>query len=473
MTVEAPAILGGRATDESVNFGVWQFIRSISERQVRIVTGLVMFSYLLSHFTNHALGNISFETMQAALQYHLAWWRNPIVAFLFFTAALTHFALGLWALYRRRHFRYATAEIIQLVLGLSIPLLLITHFAGVRLGSTLFDRVPNYALTLNSYWYIRPHHMWIQFVLILVAWTHACIGLYFWLRLKPFFNRAAPFLLAGAVLLPPLAMLGLHQGAREVAHLIKQPQWRAQYITPMTPPQRQTIDDIIFYFPFGYAALIMLVFAARGGRSLNERRRGMITLSYPDRQVRVPKGMSVLEGSLRFNIPHASVCGGRARCSTCRIRVISDRSALPRPSGREAYVLQRVGASADPAIRLACQLRPASDIAFIPVLPPFIGAEFVRKRGQANIGKERYLVCMFVDMRGSTAFAEERLPFDAIFLVNRFLEAASKAVVDSGGQPNQFIGDGLLALFGLDSIRSRRAGRHSRRQRWLPPMWST
>jgi adenylate cyclase len=56
---------------------------------------------------------------------------------------------------------------------------------------------------------------------------------------------------------------------------------------------------------------------------------------------------------------------------------------------------------------------------------------------------------MFVDMRGSTKFAEERLPFDAIFLVNRFLEAASKAVVEAGGQPNQFIGDGLLALFGL------------------------
>ena len=113
-------------------------------------------------------------------------------------------------------------------------------------------------------------------------------------------------------------------------------------------------------------------------------------------------------------------------------------------------MLQRVGASADPAIRLACQLRPAADIAFIPILPPFIGADFVRRRVRANLGEERYIVSMFVDMRGSTKFAEERLPFDAIFLVNRFLEAASKAVVDAGGQPNQFIGDGLLALFGLN-----------------------
>lgn len=449
MSVEAPAVLGG-ATDRPVNFGVLQAIRGIGVRQVRITTGLVMFSYLLSHFTNHALGNISFEAMQAGLQYHLAWWRNPVVTFLFYGSALTHFSLGLWALYQRRHFRYATAEIIQLTLGLSIPLLLITHFAGVRLPSTLFDRTPNYGLTLNAYWLVRPHVMWIQFTLMVVAWTHACIGLYFWLRMKPMFNWAAPYLLAGAVLLPPLSMLGVYQGAREVTQLLARPEWRAQYINPMSPPQRRTIDDIIFYFPFGYAAALLLVFAARGGRSLYERRRGMITLSYPDRQIRVPKGLSVLEGSLRFNVPHASVCGGRARCSTCRIRVISDRSTLPPPSRREAHVLARVGASRDPAIRLACQLRPTSDIAFIPVLPPFIGAEFVRNRGRVNIGRERYVVSMFVDMRGSTKLAEERLPFDAIFLINRFLEAALKAVVDAGGQPNQFIGDGLLALFGLN-----------------------
>ena len=56
---------------------------------------------------------------------------------------------------------------------------------------------------------------------------------------------------------------------------------------------------------------------------------------------------------------------------------------------------------------------------------------------------------MFVDMRGSTKLAEQRLPFDTVFIVNRFLSAVSAAVIASGGQPNQFVGDGLLALFGL------------------------
>jgi adenylate cyclase len=220
----------------------------------------------------------------------------------------------------------------------------------------------------------------------------------------------------------------------------------------MAPAQRSVVDEItLFYFPILYGSAIVLVFVGRGVRALLERSRGSITVSYPDRRVRVPKGLSILEASLRFKVPHASVCGGRARCSTCRVRIVSDRSALPQPSGREAYVLARVGAAGNPAIRLACQLRPQTDIAVIPVLPANVGADFVRNRNRVNIGEERYIVSMFVDMRGSTRMAETRLPFDIVFLINRFLEAASQAVIDAGGQPNQFVGDGLLALFGLDT----------------------
>ena len=75
----------------------------------------------------------------------------------------------------------------------------------------------------------------------------------------------------------------------------------------------------------------------------------------------------------------------------------------------------------------------------------------LRKAGSVRIGQERYLVSMFVDMRGSTRLAEQRLPFDTVFIVNRFLSAVSQAVIECGGQPNQFVGDGELALFGLNT----------------------
>jgi adenylate cyclase len=164
----------------------------------------------------------------------------------------------------------------------------------------------------------------------------------------------------------------------------------------------------------------------------------------------VPKGLSVLEASLRYQVPHASVCGGRARCSTCRIRVIGDCASLPRPSNREAFVLNRVGSDADPAIRLACQLRPDADLSFFQIFTPQAAPT---RHGPSHIGEERYLVSMFVDMRGSTRLAENRLPFDTVFVVNRFLGAVSRAVIECGGQPNQFLGDGQLALFGLATTK--------------------
>jgi adenylate cyclase len=451
MTLQAPAIIDVRPVHRAPRMGAW--LRGIGVRQVRLACGLVMFSYIFSHFFNHALGNLSYDSMEAWLRFHVWWWRIPVVNFTLYAAATTHFLLGLWALYQRRHFRYTVVEIVQLAFGLSIPLLIASHFGVMRLGGLLFGRDPPiYAQPLFGYWVNRPYMVEVQFLLLTVAWTHACIGLYFWLRLKPFFKWAAPFLLAIAVLLPPLAMTGTHRGAHEVTERAAQPQWRAEHLKAMAPAQRSLVDEItLFYFPILYGSAIVLVFVARGVRALLESSRGSITVSYPDRRVRVPKGLSILEASLRFNVPHASVCGGRARCSTCRVRIVSDRSALPPPSGREAFVLARVGAAANPAIRLACQLRPQTDVAVIPVLPANVGADFVRNRNRVNIGEERYIVSMFVDMRGSTRMAEMRLPFDIVFLINRFLEAASQAVIDAGGQPNQFVGDGLLALFGLDT----------------------
>jgi adenylate cyclase len=198
-----------------------------------------------------------------------------------------------------------------------------------------------------------------------------------------------------------------------------------------------------------------LVMLARGVRAVNERRAGMVSLSYGNgKTVRVPKGLSVLEASLRNNVPHASVCGGRARCSTCRIRIIGDHSELPEPSQREAFVLGRVGTS-DPSIRLACQLRPDCDLSFFQLFLPHTMSADGHESNPTRIGQERYLVSLFVDMRGSTKLAEKRLPFDTVFIVNRFLGAVSQAVIESGGRPNQFVGDGMLALFGLATSRQQ------------------
>jgi adenylate cyclase len=429
-----------------------RFIRGIGVRQIRLVCGLVLFAYLVSHFLNHALGNISMDALATGVHYHIMFWQFLPVAIVFYTAALVHAGLGIWALYQRRQFHWKASEPLQLMLGLSIPALIIAHIAGVRLSHTLFGQQRLYPQVFYGDWVASPYKMWLMFAVLTVAWIHGSIGLYFWLRMKAFYTRAAPFLLAAAVLIPTLAMLGLYQGGRSVVANSDSAEWKADNLSQRqvgTPAEQAVLNSIIDYFLIGYLGLIGFVLLARGARALNERRGGMITLSYGNgRTVRVPKGLSVLEASLRHNVPHASVCGGRARCSTCRIRVIGDCASLPEPSQREAFVLNRVGA-ADPSIRLACQLRPTGDLSFFQLFMPQAMSANAHASHPHRIGQERYLVSLFVDMRGSTRLAEQRLPFDTVFIVNRFLSAVSQAVIACGGRPNQFVGDGQLALFGL------------------------
>ncbi|WP_315730273.1 MULTISPECIES: adenylate/guanylate cyclase domain-containing protein [unclassified Bradyrhizobium] len=426
-------------------------IRGIGVRQVRLACGLVLFSYLLSHFLNHALGNVSLPALASGVYYHTMFWQFLPVAVTFYTAALVHAGLGIWALYQRREFSWKTMEPLQLVLGLSIPALIFSHIAGVRIAEALYGHEKLYPQVLYAYWAGASSRIWLMTVTLVVSWIHGCIGLHMWLRMKPFYKRAAPWLLACAVLIPTLALLGFYRGGRDVMSAASEPHWVAENLSARhmgTLGEQAAIDQIINGFIVAYLGLLGAVLLARGARALHERRGGIITLSYNNgRTLRVPKGLSVLEASLRYNVPHASVCGGRARCSTCRIRVIGDCGDLPAASPREAFVLAQVGAT-DPSIRLACQLRPVSDVSFFQLFIP-IPTSGAAATQAAGIGQERYLVSLFVDMRGSTRLAEKRLPFDTVFIVNRFLGAVSQAVIACGGQPNQFIGDGMLALFGL------------------------
>ncbi len=429
-------------------------IRGIGVRQIRLACGLVLFAYLVSHFFNHALGNVSSEALSAGLYYHMMFWQFPPVALAFYAAALVHTGLGISALYNRREFRWRAIEPLQLVLGLSVPALIIGHISGVRLGQALFGLKKLYPQVFYVDWVVAPSKMWLLLLVLVIAWVHGCIGLYFWLRMKVFYKRAAPFLLAAAVLVPTLSMLGLYQGGRHVVRDATGAEWRENNLSRNqagTPAEQATLDSITDYFLIGYLGLIGLVLVGKGVRALNDRRSGTITLSYGNGQkVRVPKGLSVLEASLRHNVPHASVCGGRARCSTCRIRIIGDYTSLPEPSKREAFVLNRVG-EVDPTVRLACQLRPTTDLSFFQLVAPQAIPAQAQLSQAHRASQERYLVSLFVDMRDSTKIAEHRLPFDTVFIVNRFLGAVSQAVIECGGQPNQFVGDGELALFGLDT----------------------
>ncbi|MDR7039612.1 adenylate cyclase [Methylobacterium sp. BE186] len=441
------AISVGRLTPASA-------VRRLTLRHVRLGTGLILFGYVLTHLLNHALGNVSLAAMDAGLNVAAAVWLNPFGLFLLYAALTAHLLLGLYALYERRFFQWRGTEIVQLVLGLAVPFLLINHIVATRLAFEIEGLEKGYAQELYAFWVASLRSAATQAALLVFAWVHGCLGLFFWLRLKPGFSAASPWLLAGAVLVPVLALLGFVQGGRTVAALAQDPAWRAEALKPIhlgEPEQVARLRTIRDALLAGYALATALVVAARGLRTLTEVRHGRIRISYPDaRVVRVPRGTSVLEASRRHNIPHASVCGGRGRCSTCRVRVFDgdDGRSLPRPSKAEQAVLDRIGAT--PGIRLACQLSPTRDLAVTPLFPP--RQPPARSAEPAQSGEERFIVAMFVDLRGSTRLAEERLPYDTVFIINRFLGAVGDAVREAGGSVNQMLGDGMLALFGLQTV---------------------
>ena len=423
-------------------------------RRLRLVTGLILFTYVFLHFLNHSLGNISFEAMEAGAQVQESIWRSAIGTVALYGAFAIHFSLAFWALYIRRSMRMGWIEALRLALGFAIPLVLLQHALAWRFAYSYFDIHLLFRHALLFYFTLNPTAGLIQLSLFFIAWTHGCIGLYLWLRVKCRFRWVAPLLLILAVLLPTTALLGVFQGARQVAEKARSDQAFAidlrQTGLRANPSAQAALWTIALWSWGGYAVALALILAGRGARTLVERRGGRVRIAYPDgRSVLIPKGLSVLDASRRAGIPHASICGGRARCTTCRVRVLLGSETLGPPSPAEIRVLAPLGA--DRAVRLACQLRPTTDISVWPLLPPEITLRDQARLNVVETGAERFVAILFVDIRSSTQLVENRLPYDVVFILNRFFEAVGSAIIAAGGKPNQFIGDGMMAIFGTDT----------------------
>ncbi|OLC14643.1 MAG: hypothetical protein AUH29_09875 [Candidatus Rokubacteria bacterium 13_1_40CM_69_27] len=421
-------------------------------RRLRLGAGLVLLTYLATHLSNHALGLISLGAMEAGRAWFLLLWRNPLATAALYSALVIHLLLGLWALYRRRHLRMPAWEATQLVLGLAIPPLLASHIVGTRVAHSFFDVTDSYTRVVLALWHQAPENGVRQAILLVIAWAHGCMGLHFWLRLRPRYRRVAGGLFAVGLLLPVLALLGFVQAGREIDRLAREPGWTEAVVRATgarSAAEREALEHIRFRILTGFGAALGLVLAARAARQLYERRRA-IRITYPgDRIVTVPQGLTVLEASRRAGIPHASVCGGRGRCSTCRVRIVGGLSSLPPASAAELRVLQRVGAP--PNVRLACQLRPTADVSVVPVLPATAGPSEAATQTDHRGGREQELAVLFADIRGFTWIAEHKLPYDVVFILNRYFEAVGAAISGAGGIANQFTGDGVMALFGVEA----------------------
>jgi len=420
-------------------------------RRLRLGAAFVLLLYLTLHFTNHALGLISLDAMSAGRWWFLALWRSAVGSLALYGAITVHGLLALWLLYDRRSLRMPAWEAAQYALGLALPALLVAHVVGTRIAWWRFGADDTYPRIVLVLWMLAPELGARQALTLVLAWLHACIGVHYWLRFRPWYPRAAPWLFAVALLLPTSALLGFVTAGREVSALARTPGWTDSMMRAAHAPGPAEAAQLLAIrrgFLDAYLIALVGIVVARGVRRLLERRRS-VRITYPGgRVVSAPAGFTILDASRLAGIPHASVCGGRGRCSTCRVRIASGREHLPAPSEAERRVLARVGAAPD--VRLACQTRPANPISVEPLLAPSV-APAEAFATDVRQGREQELAVLFADLRGFTRMAENKLPYDVVFVLNRYFEAVGTAITRSGGVTNQFTGDGVMALFGIDS----------------------
>ena len=375
---------------------------------------------------------------EAARLAYVRFWRSLPATSALYAAFAVHIGLAFMSLYERHTLRMPVAEFLRLALGFSIPFLLVAHFTGTRLGFELYGQDDPYARVVWALW--SNDRGLRQLALITIAWTHGCLGLHFLLRHRAFYRTWSHVFFAAAVLVPALGHLGFLAMAAEIDAR------QAAVLSGLNPAQSAFLGQIRDGILVLFGSLLGSVLAARALRSWHKQRRGLsIALRYPGQVVRVPRGWSVLEASRANGIPHLSLCGGRARCSTCRVRVEGPAESLPPPGADEARTLARVGAEA--GVRLACQLRPRGDVAVTPLLRP-------AQPGAGDVGLmsglERDLAILFIDLRRWTGLAERQFPHDLFYVQELFFEAVGDAVREAGGVPNQFIGDSVMAIFGAE-----------------------
>ena len=64
-------------------------------------------------------------------------------------------------------------------------------------------------------------------------------------------------------------------------------------------------------------------------------------------------------------------------------------------------------------------------------------------------GERRTVTILFGDLRGSTALAEKLAPDEVVSVLNAYVGAMAQCVFDQGGVLDKFLGDGLMAIFGV------------------------
>lgn len=174
-----------------------------------------------------------------------------------------------------------------------------------------------------------------------------------------------------------------------------------------------------------------------------------------DAEIPFDPDRNVLEHMLGAGVRAAHACGGNARCSTCRVRVLEGLAACRPRTEAERKIAERLDFPDE--IRLACQTRLSGPVRLRRLVlddEDLALASQIAGTGERRcVGKEEFVAVLFSDIEGFTSLSEALPAYDIVHILNRFYAAAGETIAASGGCIANYMGDGLMALFGLDAGR--------------------
>ena len=418
--------------------------------RVRIASGLILMGYVTLHLLNIAAVLISptaFDVFQDAR----LWLTRSLPGTVVIGAALlAHMVLSLSKVVTGRTLRMPVRDWVQIGLGVLIPLMLVDHMIYTRGAYQMLGVDTMLGYVTRLIWGTQDG--WGQAVLLLVTWVHGCIGLHMWLRLTDWWRRWLPVMFGLAVLVPTLSLMGFVVFARVIDGLLSDARAEAAAHAAWNWPDAAGFARLDMAATNTSYVVYAVLGAAAAGFAL---RRIVAAIAKPIRvhyvdgpSVRAPRNQTILETSQASGVPHTALCGGRGRCTTCRVIIEDGLEDLPPASEAERRSLAAVGAP--PNARLACQVRPTAPVTVFRVFD----RDGKKGRAHASQGKEARLAVLFLDMRGFTARTDGQLPYDVVFLLNRFFDQIVPPIVAARGTVDKYMGDGLMAVFETDSADS-------------------
>ena len=174
--------------------------------------------------------------------------------------------------------------------------------------------------------------------------------------------------------------------------------------------------------------------------------------SLPDNvEFEVNADETLLEAGLRSGVSFAHACGGRAKCSTCRIWVVDGLEACSQRTAAETSMAERLGFTSE--VRLACQLRPEGKLCVRRLVldeTDLMMCSQLDRAAATRVGEAKNVTILFSDVVDSTSISERLSPYDLMYLLNRYFVQVGDIIERNGGFIDRFIGDGVMAIFGIE-----------------------